>query len=232
MVNVAASAVEAFPAWSELLFIAALVVVVATVAAIARAEQRHVKRRIYWAGLLSAVGCASASLLPLGFKAAVIFFVAFALAVVFQAHVSTPYLKIGGRILALKISDSQPDPVLDGSSSSAASTPSVASSKNNYAGLLSANTYWSIMAILTVCVSVGVFFGGWIMQTIASVVVLTALAIPPGIDDATKQLPLVRGYWIQAGIIAAASIFLWMGPPLAYLIGYRIGRVKPMGRGR
>jgi uncharacterized membrane protein len=222
------STVASFPAWSELLFIAALAVVGVTVAAIARTRQRHVKRRIYWAGLLSAVGCASVSLLPLGVKATVIVFVAFSLVVVFQAYVSTPYLKIGGRIFALKISDSGPDPVT--SDSPQPPTTSVAPPDDHYVGQLSATTYWTIMAILTVCVSAAVYFGGWIPQTVPAVVVLTALAVPLGIGDATKKLPVARGRWIQAGIIAVASAILWMGPPLAYLIGYQIGRVRPMER--
>lgn len=215
--------------WSELLFIAALVVVGVTVAVITQAKQRQVKRRIYWAGLLSAVGCASVSLLPLGIKATVIVFVAFSLVVVFQAYVSTPYLKIGGRILALRMPDSRPDSIPGGSPSPSAPT---AAPEDSYAGQLSATTYWSIMAILICCVSASVYLGGWIPQTVPAVVVLTGLAVPLGIADATRKLPVARGRWVQAGIITIASLVLWMGPPLAYLVGYQIGRVKPMGRDR
>jgi hypothetical protein len=217
-----------------MLFVGALAMGAVTIWAIARAKERRTKRRIYWVGWLSAVGCAAVSLLPLGIKATVIVFVAFSLAVVFQAYISTPYLKLGRRIFAFKMSDSSPDPT---SRDMRADQPFSVRGEtelrdSSYAGQVSATTLWWVMVVLTVSTAFAVYCGGWIPPTILAGVVLTVLAAVFGIDDATRNLRVARGKYVQAGIITVVSIVLWLAPPVAYLVGYQVGRYKPMGRGR
>jgi hypothetical protein len=108
LITEASSAGQHRPEWTTALFAGSMVIIVATVALMAYVKARHVKRRIFWVGWLTADACAAVSLLPLGMSTTVTAFIGFALVIVFQAYFSTPYLKIGGRIYALTLSDSRP----------------------------------------------------------------------------------------------------------------------------
>jgi hypothetical protein len=59
----------------------------------------------------------------------------------------------------------------------------------------------------------------------------TVLACGSGIDDATRHLPIGRGQYVPFFIASVASIVLWALPPIAYLVGYQIGKRWPMGYG-
>jgi hypothetical protein len=102
---------------------------------------------------------------------------------------------------------------------------------NHYPGPVSAGTVWWIFAILTATAAVGVYLGGWRWQTIAVAAILTSLGAISGLDDASRRLPPSRGQFVQASIIAVASILLWMIPVGSYALGYAIGRRRPTGKG-
>jgi hypothetical protein len=136
---------QQFPAWSTALFVVSIAAIVATVALMAYVKARHVKRRIFWLGWLTADACAAASLLPLGMSTTVTVFVGFAFAIVFRAYFDTPYLKIGGRIYALTLSDSRPDPPRDGSPAQPMPPPP----HDSYSGVASAQTFWWVITVLT-----------------------------------------------------------------------------------
>lgn len=202
--------------------------IVATVALMAYVKARHVKRRIFWLGWLTADACAAASLLPLGMSTTVTVFVGFAFAIVFRAYFDTPYLKIGGRIYALTLSDSRPDPPRDGSPAQPMPPPP----HDSYSGVASAQTFWWVVTVLTCGFATGVYLGGWFSLTILCTAGLSALAVICGIDDATRKLPMVRGQHVQAFVVSVASILLWFAPPICYFVGYQIGKRKPMGKGK
>jgi hypothetical protein len=216
-----------FPAWSTALFVVAIAIVVATVALMAYAKARHIKRRMFWLGLLTADACAAVSLLPLGMTTTVTVFIGFALAIVFRAYFDTPYLKIGGRIYALSMSDSRPDPPRDGSPDEPTPPP-----HDSYGGEASAQTFWWVVTILACFFAAGVYMGGWFSLTILCTAGLSALAVICGIDDATRKLPMARGQHVQAFVVSVASILLWFAPPICYFAGYQIGKRKPMGKGK
>ncbi|WP_445168208.1 hypothetical protein ACTXG7_02105 [Mycolicibacterium sp. Dal123E01] len=67
-------------------------------------------------------------------------------------------------------------------------------------------TLWWVFAILTATAGVGVYLSGWPWETIAVTVVLTALGVVCGLDDASRKLAPARGQYVQAAIIGVASI--------------------------
>ena len=215
-----------FPAWSTVLFVFSLALILATIAGISRVESLHAKRRIYWLGWISAAACAAASLLPLGLRTTVITFVGFSFAVVFWAWLTTQYLKIGRRTFALTMASRHSARDTDVEGEACAPLP-----PNHYPGPVSAGTVWWIFAILTTTAAIGVYLGGWIWQTIVVTGVLTGLGAISGLDDASRRLPPSRGQFVQASIIAVASILLWLVPVGSYALAYAIGRRRPTGKG-
>ena len=216
------------PVWATALFAVSIVIVMATVGVMAYVKARHVKRRIFWLGLLTADACVAVSALPLGMDTTVTLFVGFALAIVFRAYFDTPYLKIGGRIYALSMSDSRPDPPRDGSPAEPMPPPP----RDSYGGEASAQTFWWVVTVMTCAFAAGVYLGGWFSLTILCTALLSAGAVVCGIDDATRKLPMARGQHVQAFVISVASILLWFAPPICYFVGYQIGTRKPMGKGK
>jgi hypothetical protein len=215
------------PGWATALFAVALVIVAATVALMFCVKARHVKRRIFWVGLLTADGCAAVSALPLGMDTTVTFFVGIALVIVFRAYYDTPYLKIGGRIYALHLSDSRPDPPRDGSPAEPMPPPPPDSYQE-----ATAQTVWWVFTVLIGSVAVSVYLRGWFSWAILSTALFSALAVIGGIDDATRKLPMARGQHVQAFVMSVASILLCFAPPICYFVGYQIGKRKPMGKGK
>jgi hypothetical protein len=146
---------------------------------------------------------------------------------VFWAHLTTPYLKIGGRIFALTMADSRPDP----DPNTGDGLPKLTPPPDSYPAPVTAATAWWILAILTVTAAVGVYLGGWTWQTAAVTAVLVVLGTVSGIDDASRRLPAFRGQHAQAFVIAVASILLWLAPVISYAAGYALGTRRPMGKG-
>jgi hypothetical protein len=217
-----------FPTWSTALFAVAIAIILATLALLAHADARHLKRRIFWIGWLAAAACAAVSLLPLGISTTVAVFISFALAIVLRAYLRTPYLKIGGRIYALSMSNSRPDPPRDGSPAE----PMPPAPHDSYPLQVSAQTFWWIVTVLACFFAASVYLGGWVSLTILCTAGLSAGAVMCGIDDATRKLPMARGQHVQAFFVSVASILLWFAPPICYFAGYQIGKRKPMGKGK
>jgi hypothetical protein len=216
------------PEWATALFAVAIVIAVATVILLFYVKPRHVKRRIFWMGWLTADACAAASLLPLGMHSTITFFVGCALILAFRAYFKTPYLKIGGRIYARYMSDRRPDPPRDDSPARPMPRPP----HDSYAQGTTAQTFWWIVTVLTCLFATSIYLRGWSSLTILCTAGLSAGALTCGIDDATRKLPMVRGQRVQAFFVSVASVLLWFAPPVCYFVGYQIGKRKPMGKGK
>jgi hypothetical protein len=217
--------------WANALLIAGVCAgLVAAVASVFVSDRRR-DRRIYWLGWLIATSCISFAVLPRGWQASLAIGLLGAFAAVVYAYLRTPFLKIGGRIYALSITDSRPDPPANDT----LEEPPPAPPRDSYpttVGPVSARNLWWVLVALTCLVSVGVYLVGWAWQIVLGAVLLALLGGVFGIDDATRKLPIARGQHVQAFIVSVASILLWLAPPVCYVVGYGIGRRWPMGRGK
>jgi hypothetical protein len=189
---------------------------------------RRFGRRMYWLGWIVGGAIAALSLLPRGIVTVLAAYGALIFVAIVWAYLWTPYLKIGGRIYAISMSDSRPDPPSDGGSVE----PMPAPPRDSYPGPVSAGKFWWVVTVLTCVFAADVYLGGWVWRTIASTTLLSAGAVMCGIDDATRKLPTARGQHVQAFIVSVASILLWLAPPICYLIGYQVGKRWPMGKGK
>lgn len=194
-------------------------------------RDRRLDRKIYWLGWLIATSCISFAVLPRGWQASLAIGLLGVFAAVLYAYLRTPFLKIGGRIYALSINDSRPDPPTGEVPEELPSAPPPDSYPTT-AGPVSARNLWWVLVALTCLMSVGVYLVGWVWQVVLATVVLAVLGGIFGVDDATRKLPMARGQYVQAFIVSVASILMWLVPPVCYLLGYGIGRRWPMGRGR
>jgi hypothetical protein len=215
------------PAWSNALFAVAAVVLVAGVAALFFVKNRRVERRIYWSTLIIGSILLAAALLHRGWGIAVTGFAAFMFGGVFYAYMRTPYLKIGTRIYAFSIPDSRPDPQDEDVHQEAPPMPP----RDSYLGVVTARNFWWLVVALNCGLAYGVYAFGWRWQTIAYTAGFALFVAVCGVDDATRKLPIARGQHVQAFVALAASILLWLIPPIVYLLAYQVGKRWPMGYG-
>jgi hypothetical protein len=217
--------------WPHTLLIAGVCAGLVAAVASVFVRDRRLDRRIYWLGWLIATSCISFAVLPRGWQASLAIGLLGVFAAVVYAYLRTPFLKIGGRIYALSITDSRPDPPANDT----LEEPPPAPPRDSYpttVGPVSARNLWWVLVALTCLVSVGVYLVGWAWQMVLGAVLLAVLGGVLGIDDATRKLPIARGQHVQAFVVSVASILLWLAPPVCYAVGYGIGRRWPMGRGK
>jgi hypothetical protein len=217
--------------WPHTLLIAGVCAVLVAALASVFVRDRRLDRRIYWVGWLIATPCISFGVLSRGWRASLAIGLLCVFAAVLYAYFRTPFLKVGGRIYAFSIANSQPDPPANETPQEPPSAPP-SDSYPTVAGPVSARNLWWVLVAMTCLVSVGVYLAGWTWQIILGAVFLTMVGGIAGMDDATRKLPIARGQYVQAGIVSVASILLWLAPTVCYLLGYGVGQRWPMGRGK
>lgn len=178
---------------------------------------RSTQRRIYWAcaGMAAASGFLMAyPNWATGLGVAALFFAAMTAI----AYATTPYLKIGGRIVALTAADSRPDP---------AQPPAA----DSYSGLLTAATLWWLLVVLALIAAADIYFaatgrgGGWIPAVAAAFLAL--LAVGAGYADASGNHPIARRQRLQFGV---ASLVTAGAFAAVYLAAYYTARRWPLRR--
>ncbi len=104
--------------------------------------------------------------------------------------------------------------------------------RDSYPGRITARKAWWLFVAIVAIPALGGALTGWDAKTLPSAGGLVCLgALVSGIDDATRKLPKARGQTTQAIIAAALSISMAFLPAILYLLGYRIGTIRPMGYG-
>lgn len=141
------------------------------------------------------------------------------------AFLKSPYLKIGGRIYALTLDDRQPDPP-EGDDGPASP---VARPTDSY-GNLSAATMWWLMTILIGSGSVVVAVEGYAVDTVWVPGFFAVCLALTGWGDGANGFGLARRQYLPAAILTAASVPLFLIPPLLYLVCFAIGRRHPARR--
>ncbi|GAA2784340.1 hypothetical protein [Mycolicibacterium pallens] len=212
--------------WSHWLFIAGCVALGAGWLGTAFVKDRQYERWLYWFGSLTGGAFVSLSLADRGWNTVVIVAVGLALVIVFQAYFKTPYIRIRGRNHAFSMQDSAPDPA-DVDPDEPPSMPP----RDSYPGRITARKAWWLFVAIVAIPALGGALTGWDAKTLPSAGLVCLGALVSGIDDATRKLPKARGQTTQAIIAAALSISMAFLPAILYLLGYRIGTIRPMGYG-
>ncbi len=193
---------------------------------------RSLQRRIYWGCACLGAVAAFFAFYPDSGKAAGMgaFFLA-VMAVVAYAY--TPYIKIGGRIYALTVQDSRPDP--DDNSAQAAATAAderdYDPAPDAYSGLLTATKAWWLLIMLLV-ISTGNIYafasgeGEWWVAAIG-VVFIVFFSVTTGFGDASWGYGIARGQRVQ--FVAAAVVTVGVFAVL-YLAAYQTGKRWPLRR--
>jgi hypothetical protein len=202
---------------------------------------RSTQRRIYWASACLAAVSGFLMVYPnwktgLGIAALLLS------AMTVMAYVSTPYLKIGGKIYALTVADSRPDPEdthtpaaghpgTDGAPTADSADPAFDPAPDSYSGMLTATTMWWLLVGLSVIAAVNtyafLFSDGKAGAAAASAALLVFLAAGTGYGDASWDYPIARRQHLQLGL---ASLITAGGFALVYLIAYYTARRFPLRR--
>jgi hypothetical protein len=202
---------------------------------------RSSQRRIYWA---SACLAAVAGFL-IGYpniKNAIGLAAMLLATMTVMAYVSTPYIKIGGKIYALTVRDRQPDP--DESSTAPDSQPpgdgappakttesQADRAPDSYSGLLTPATMWWLVVGLA-AIAAGntyayLFSDGQAAPAAVSATLIAALAVGGGYGDGSWRYRIARGQYTP---FVVASVITAGGFALLYLGAYYTARRFPLRR--
>lgn len=135
-------------------------------------------------------------------------------------------LRIAGQTRSVFVKNTYADPPVDGSDVPPPPPPPA----NSYNGVVTADGFWWIAAILTAVIAADVYLFGWVWQSILGAMALTIMGALAGADDASRGLQTARGQRVQAVVATVASIPLWMLPAVAYAAGYQYGKRRPLRR--
>lgn len=177
------------------------------------------QRRVYWASWLFGALLMACAFIERGWRMVGLVLAVCSVAAVCYAYFRTSYLKLGGRIYSFWIARTQPDPLSDGSPG-----PPVNPPPDSYRGIVTAAAQWWLMAIVSVCAGVSAIVLGMSGATLGIAVLPVVLLAGAGYVDQIDGFSITRGQWFQAAVIVLASIPILLLPPLAYAIGYYLGR--------
>jgi len=159
-----------------------------------------------------------------------------------MAYVSTPYIKIGGKIYALTVRDRQPDP--DASSTAPASQPprdgappakttdaQADRAPDSYSGLLTPATMWWLLVGLA-AIAAGntyayLFSDGQAAPAAVSAILVALLTVGGGYGDGSWRYQIARGQYVP---FVVASVITAGGFALLYLGAYYAARRFPLRR--
>ncbi|WP_192829969.1 hypothetical protein [Mycobacterium sp. UM_Kg1] len=187
----------------------------------------HAQRRIYWSSACIAGVFGVLATYPT-WKNAAGMGIFFASGMAVAAYVSTPYIKIGGKIYSLTIEDPDPEdepPTTDPAQQEIDPHP------DSYSGLLTATTMWWALVVLSAIGSGNVYFAatekGEIWAGVMSGAFAAMLAVVTGHGDASWGYPIARGQYVQfvVNTVITAGVFYFL-----YVAAYYAGRRHPIRR--
>ena len=207
--------VEVNPSSPDLLLILGLAVGIAGLTLTVFVNRIRLERLIYWLSWLLATSLISASVLDRGWRSVALIAGVCAGAAFLYAYMRTSYVKIGGRVYAYTLFNSRPDPPDDGSPPPVPDRPTDA-----YGNFLTASKYWWTIAVFSIIAGFLAIHDGRTAVVIGAAVALVALLAPTGLVDAREGFPVCRHQYLQLVVIVAASIPVFLLPPLAYAVTY------------
>ncbi len=188
------------------------------------------QRYAYWSGVGGASVFAFLAALP-DWTSAIVLFLTVWVVMVIPAYFSSPYIKVGGKVVAFHIDDSQAESPQRGADATPRTGAEVDSEPDSYAGrVTAAKMWWLLIFAVGICsFNVGVHFidedtdKPWLWIVTAVALVLIALAFGHG--DASWGYAVARGQYVQFGIITLISAGVFA---VVYLVAYRAGRRWPL----
>jgi hypothetical protein len=191
-------------------------------------KNRQTARAVYWIASLAGSALLGLAATPRGPGTAAVVAAACLVFVVLTAIAYTPYLKIGGRVIASHVDDSRPDEP-DGT----APPFKTGSAAESYDGLHRADIMWWGTATGAVVIAVLTVLTRWQPELLFFVIPFTCIIAAYGFDDARRKQPYARGNRLPFIIFGVASVTYALLPLLAYLGAYRLGlRTPRRGYGR
>jgi hypothetical protein len=191
-------------------------------------HSRRSQRRIYWS--CACVGAVAACLAfypdwKKGLGMALFFLGVMTVA----AYAYTPYIKFGGKIYALTVQDSRPEP--DETTEAATADPERDPAPDAYSGLLTATKMWWLLIPLLV-ISSGNLYAfatgeGEAWVALIGIAFLVFLAVATGFGDASWGYGIARGQHIQFGLAAIVTVGVFA---VLYLAAYHVGKRWPLRR--
>jgi hypothetical protein len=211
-------------------FVAALLcLAIATLPGMFLNLTRSQERRLYWGSVVGAAVFAAISVLP-DWKLS-IGVAAFGITLMTaSAYMSSPHIKIRGKVYAYHLSDSQPDPSPDTTSTPQHGQPNdiVADpAPDSYSGIATAQkSWWNMVAVMVLLVLFMLVPSDhkplWMRPTAAAILVLFAAAF--GYIDASWGYTIARAQRLQFAIIAIVTAGIHT---IIYLLAFRAGRRWP-----
>jgi len=207
-----------FSAGARLLLFAGLAVLCAAMMGSHFFSGRSRQRRAYWLGWLLGGSLVVISVAHRGLDWALMLAGMITFFSVYWAFMKTPYLKLGGRILALTLDNRRPDP----SSRATDDDPSPDLPADRY-GNLSAGAFWWLAVLMIAAAGAALTVGGWNIRLGLWAGFVTLAAGLVGYRDGTGGFSRARGQRLPALLATAASVLLFGVPPVLYLLAYQIG---------
>lgn len=187
-------------------------------------------RRLFWGGLLVAVVSAFFIAYPPDWKSGVGLSLFMAGISVLGAYFSTPFIKIHGKIYALFVVDSRPDPSSD-STSPVREVGDADLAFGSYGGGITVRKFWWLLVFGAAIFAFNViaYFSDRDNPRLAAVMAaaLVVMATLVGYRDAGEGYPIARGQRLQ---LAMTSIITAGAFPVLYLLAYGVGRQWPLRR--
>jgi hypothetical protein len=191
-------------------------------------HSRSSQRRVYWSCTCVAAIAGFLAAHPDSKKGlGLVIFLLGAMTVVAYAY--TPYIKFGGKIYALTVPDSEPDP--DETTEAATADPERDPAPDAYSGLLTATKMWWLLIPLLVISSGNVYAfatgEGEAWVALIGIAFLVFLAVATGFGDASWGYGIARGQHIQFGLAAIVTVGVFA---VLYLAAYHVGKRWPLRR--
>jgi hypothetical protein len=149
------------------------------------------------------------------------------------AYGYTPYIKIGGKIYALTVQDSQPDSDDDDVRSGETAAPDRDHDRapDAYSGLLTpAKMWWLLVPILIISTGNIIAFasgkGEWWVAAIG-LAFIVFLSVAMGFGDASWGYGIARGHRVPFVIAAIVTVGVFAA---LYLVAYQAGKRRPVRR--
>ena len=183
---------------------------------------------MFWGGLLVATVSAFFIGYPPDWRLGIGCSLLCIIAMLITAYFNSPYIKIRGKIYAIGIEDSRPDPAPDG-------TPVAVDGPDpmigSYSGAITAKKFWRMLIFLMGISAFGVvgYFvdGDSPRVAVVGTAMIIAMAALGGYGDASEGHPIAREQRVPFVIIAVITGGVFA---VIYLLAHRAGKRWPLRR--
>jgi hypothetical protein len=189
------------------------------------------QRRFFWSGFLIAAVAGFFVPAPPNWRTGAMFAAFVVFVILVNTYMTSPMIKIRGKIYAYHVYDSLPDDSRDSTLASDVDRADYDPAPDSYGGSASARKSWWLYVIAVAFAVLGVLVRGddkppWLTPVMAAV--LVALPIFFGyFADGSWGYPIARGQYLQFAIIGVITAGVYT---VLYIAAYHAGRRWPVRR--